>query len=316
MSHIELEWQVPAIRDWYESLSRRFQVVRFDFRSCGLSGVVQESLGIDAYVRDLEAVVRAIEVDRLAIFANAFACAVAIRFTAAHPDEVLRLALFSPWLRMPKWIRSSLVAGPLMMETGLDFWARSNANARSGQRDSEGHYARVFRNAISPELQPRLAKAYMAMDVRDDAANIRSPTIVATNHYLRASTDAREVAAAIPAAQLTVFDESEAVDPYFIDQKRVLDALVPFLSEGFPDDAPVDAPAAVDAAAAPAATGLTKREIEVIRHVAQGLSNDAIGEQLVISSATVARHVSNILNKTGLTNRTELARYASENGLL
>jgi pimeloyl-ACP methyl ester carboxylesterase len=174
MSHIELEWQVPAIRDWYESLSRRFQVVRFDFRSCGLSGVVQESLGIDAYVRDLEAVVRAIEVDRLAIFANAFACAVAIRFTAAHPDKVLRLALFSPWLRMPKWIRSSLVAGPLMMETGLDFWARSNANARSGQRDSEGHYARVFRNAISPELQPRLAKAYMAMDGETRTSWIRS----------------------------------------------------------------------------------------------------------------------------------------------
>ena len=69
-------------------------------------------------------------------------------------------------------------------------------------------------------------------------------------------------------------------------------------------------------AAAQVATGLTKREVEVVGLVAQGLSNDAIGKALVISSATVARHVSNILNKTGLANRTELARFAAESGLL
>ena len=63
------------------------------------------------------------------------------------------------------------------------------------------------------------------------------------------------------------------------------------------------------------ATGLTKREVEVIRLVAQGLSNNAIGEQLTISSGTVTRHVSNILNKTALSKRTELAAYAIANKL-
>jgi class 3 adenylate cyclase len=62
--------------------------------------------------------------------------------------------------------------------------------------------------------------------------------------------------------------------------------------------------------------GLTLREVEVLQQLAQGKSNAEIAEALVIAPATVARHVSNILNKTGLANRTEAAAYAATHGLL
>ncbi len=52
-----------------------------------------------------------------------------------------------------------------------------------------------------------------------------------------------------------------------------------------------------------------------MRHIAAGETNVEIAEALVISPATVTRHVSNILNKTNLSNRTELARYATEHDL-
>ncbi len=52
---------------------------------------------------------------------------------------------------------------------------------------------------------------------------------------------------------------------------------------------------------------LTEREVEVLRLLAQGMSTSETAKELVISPATVARHVSNILNKTGLSNRTEVA---------
>lgn len=55
---------------------------------------------------------------------------------------------------------------------------------------------------------------------------------------------------------------------------------------------------------------LTKREAEVLGLVATGKSNQAIGADLGISPETVKRHVSTILRKTGLHNRTELALYA------
>ena len=62
-------------------------------------------------------------------------------------------------------------------------------------------------------------------------------------------------------------------------------------------------------------SGLSPREIEVLRLIATGRSNPQIAEALVISLNTVQRHVSNILAKTGAANRTEAALYARDRGL-
>jgi len=60
---------------------------------------------------------------------------------------------------------------------------------------------------------------------------------------------------------------------------------------------------------------LTEREVEVLRSVAQGLSNQEIADILVISERTVRTHVTNILSKLHLANRTQAALYALREGL-
>jgi DNA-binding NarL/FixJ family response regulator len=60
---------------------------------------------------------------------------------------------------------------------------------------------------------------------------------------------------------------------------------------------------------------LTPTETKVLQYVARGMSNREIAEVMGVSQRTIESHVSNMLAKTGLHNRTELARWAIESGL-
>jgi DNA-binding NarL/FixJ family response regulator len=63
-------------------------------------------------------------------------------------------------------------------------------------------------------------------------------------------------------------------------------------------------------------TELTERELEVLKLIANGLTNTQIAEKLVISENTVKGHVSNILSKLHLADRTQVAVYAWQQGIV
>ena len=62
--------------------------------------------------------------------------------------------------------------------------------------------------------------------------------------------------------------------------------------------------------------GLTQREVEVLRLIAGGKTNLEIADELVIAEGTARRHVANIYEKIGATNRAEATRYAIKNELI
>ena len=61
---------------------------------------------------------------------------------------------------------------------------------------------------------------------------------------------------------------------------------------------------------------LTPREAEVLRLIALGYTNRQIAEMLFLSARTIERYRASLLSKLGLHSRSELVRYARENGLL
>src|SRR6266550_5756693 len=80
-----------------------------------------------------------------------------------------------------------------------------------------------------------------------------------------------------------------------------------FNALGFPD---------VDEVSVGKAAGLTERELSILKAVAKGLSNAAIGKELWVTEQTVKFHLTNIYRKLNLANRTEAARYAYQHGLV
>jgi NarL family two-component system response regulator LiaR len=63
------------------------------------------------------------------------------------------------------------------------------------------------------------------------------------------------------------------------------------------------------------ATALTEREVEILQYMAQGKTNQEIADELVLSERTVRTHVTNILAKLSLSNRTQAVLYALRQGI-
>ncbi len=98
-SHIQLEWQNPGYRRWYERLTERGKLVRYDGRGTGLSDRNVADYSVDAHMLDLQAVVESLGVQRFVLLGPVSAAPVAISYAARHPEAVSHLVLWCPWVR-------------------------------------------------------------------------------------------------------------------------------------------------------------------------------------------------------------------------
>jgi pimeloyl-ACP methyl ester carboxylesterase len=94
LSHVEVEWRHPESRSWFARLALGRTLVRYDHRGSGLSDRPAQDFALDALVRDIEAVVDALALERFAIFAVRSSGPAAIAFVLAHPDQLSHLVLW------------------------------------------------------------------------------------------------------------------------------------------------------------------------------------------------------------------------------
>jgi len=97
-------------------------------------------------------------------------------------------------------------------------------------------------------------------------------------------------------------------------QRLLLEALRTGASFGVPAAQSAAPPA--DQTALTTLTGLTGRELEVVRLIAAGLSNNEIAERLFVSTATVKTHINHVFAKTNLRDRAQLVAYAFRAGVV
>jgi DNA-binding CsgD family transcriptional regulator len=167
----------------------------------------------------------------------------------------------------------------------------------------------------------RIASAFASPGIEASAAQARGAVLVALDRHVEA----------LPVLREAIRKWQELIAPYQVARSRVLAARAA-LGLGDNDAADLDLEAAASlfdrlGAADDAmrvallrskspVPGLTRREIEVLSNVASGQSNREVAATLFISEKTVARHLSNIFTKLGVSSRTEAAAFAFRQGLI
>lgn len=140
----------------------------------------------------------------------------------------------------------------------------------------------------------------------DDQEYVLEALRAGATGYLLKDLPAQDLAHAIHAAHKRIYQLDPAI------AQKVVASLFPTQPLNHtPALADTETPAAVRPP-----SELSNRELEVVRLIATGATNREIAERLVISEGTVKNHISNILSRLGLRDRTQAAIYAREHGLL
>jgi len=233
-SHIEIEWQIPEIRRWYERLARERLLVRYDSRGTGLSVRKVADCSLDALVRDLESVVDRLDLGRFALLAPFRTVPAAIAYVARHPERVSQLVLWRPWAQASDVVsRSPQVQAVLeLMEKDWSLFVETSPRFIFGWAEG-GVFTALIRESATEEAARAAIRAMLEFDVTALLPQVRSPTLVLHRRqmpYPDVET-VSELVSQIPDARLTLL-EGESGAPYLGDSEAVLAAIDEFLGEG------------------------------------------------------------------------------------
>jgi DNA-binding CsgD family transcriptional regulator len=308
LQHAQLLWTGGSpYRRTFEYWSRRYQVVQYDSRGQGMSqrGVPEDHSMAD-YVHDLEAVIDALGVRRVILDGSAQFGHVAVQYAVEHPEQVEALILENCNVQGGGIFISSETSD--LARANWDFFLSVLARTKFPGTNSEA-MARYFRQAADQADFLQLLDAGRRSNIASLAPRVQAPTLLIAGDAVDYGPGdwGRLLAPLIPDAQLVTRDQSLAREGESTQLALLVESFLDDLAARKPITQPDTVPASAD--------GLSTREIEVLRLIAKGKSNPQIAEELVLSINTVQRHVSNILAKTGLANRTEAASYATRHGL-
>jgi class 3 adenylate cyclase/pimeloyl-ACP methyl ester carboxylesterase len=234
-SHIELEWQIPEWRHWYEHLTENLRVVRYDNRGSGLSdrdAVIDGSL--DAAVRDLEAVVDRLELERFALYGCYGSGRAAIAYAARHPRRVSHLVLWCAFASQINTPQSGPVADALrpLLSVNYELFSETLAHTIFGwdEGPSAHRFAQYMQQAMDADAAARCMDLQAETNVEDLLPQITVPTLVLHRRDFAAldMNVARRLAAGIPNARLKIV-EGKSLSPYVGEMRPTLDAINEFL---------------------------------------------------------------------------------------
>jgi len=238
LSHLSHSWESPVWRHWTQEFARDHCFVHYDERGNGLSDWDKPDFSLEAFVRDLEAVVDTLGLERFALIGSSKGGPTSIAYAARHPQRVSHLVLYGTFAHRRQDDGSDRARREAMIALIRQGWAQDNPAFRQlltslflpdATRAEMDWFNDLQRLSASAENAARLLQAVGSFNVVDLLPHVSVPTLV-----LHCREDAavpfeqgRLIASRIPSARFVALEGRNHIllprDPAwanFVDEVR------------------------------------------------------------------------------------------------
>ena len=316
LTHLEDEWESPVWRHWLQFFSANCRFVRYDERGCGMSGW-GGALSMDVWADDLASIIDAAQpegpVTLLGISQGAATC---IHYALRHPERVGRLILYGGYAHgaQKRGTPEHGLAHHAMVDLARAAWGKDNPTFRQvftsrfipgGTPEQLNWFNDLCLKTTTGEVVASLLEARARVDISASLAAVGVPTLVlhARADEVIPVEEGRLLASGIPNAEFVELDSRNHIllehEPAW---SRFREAVLAFLSQSA-------RPSGDSVFAA-----LSARERQVLKLIADGMSNADVATQLQISEKTVRNHASNVFDKLGVWSRAQAIVFARDHG--
>ena len=227
LSHLDYDWESPVWRHWLAELSRRFRLIRYDERGCGLSDWDIGRFSFDDWVNDLEAVIDAAGLNRFPLLGISQGGPVAIAYAVRHPRRVTHLVLLGSYAQgRRKRARTSDELD--LAEARVDIvrlgWGRPDPTYRQiftsrflpeATQEQWRSFDELQRRSTSPGNAWRFVDEFANIDITNLAPKLTVPTLIMCSRREPDNNfeQSRLLAALIPKSRLVPLDSSNHLLP-------------------------------------------------------------------------------------------------------
>ena len=227
LSHLDYDWESPVWRHWLAELSRRFRLIRYDERGCGLSDWDIGRFSFDDWVDDLEAVIDAAGLNRFPLLGISQGGPVAIAYAVRHPQRVTHLVLLGSYAQgRRKRARTSdeLDLAEARVNIVRLGWSRPDPTYRQifisrflpeATQEQWRSFDELQRRSTSPDNAWRFVDEFANIDITNLAPKLAVPTLIMCSRREPDNNfeQSRLLAALIPKSRLVPLDSSNHLLP-------------------------------------------------------------------------------------------------------
>ncbi len=224
LNHVEYDWQSPLWAPTFGRWAGRHRLIRYDQRGTGLSDWDAEDISFEAFVRDLDAVIKTLRLERFALFGISQGGAVAIAYAARYPERVSKLILHGTYAlgrtkRETTVDHEQAAAYLTLIRHGWGYrnsafmTAFSSLYLPSGTSEQIKWFSELQRVTTSPENAIKIRTACDEIDVLDLLPKIQAPTLVthSRDDNVVSFDHGRMIASSIPGARFVGLESDNHV---------------------------------------------------------------------------------------------------------